>query len=141
MNNIKNFKNWKNIQNSLLDNANTYIYQYPVTDVDCQKSYYEIHILYCFKNTDILTAKASLFKCTEKKTGKNGIVFERKCILEGQPVFECVNTAANAIKLKQWKKLREDLKVDQLVYDANGTTYKVVKQTNKDTCKSNNTKK
>jgi len=43
--------------------------------------------------------------------------------------------------MKKWKKLPENLKVGQLVYDANGTTYKVVKQTNKDTCKSNNTKK
>ena len=40
--------------------------------------------------------------------------------------------------MKKWKKLPEDLKVGQLVC-ANGTTYKVVKQTNKDTC--NNTKK
>jgi len=40
--------------------------------------------------------------------------------------------------MKEWGKLPEDLKVGQLVC-ANGTTYKVVKQTNKDTC--NNTKK
>ena len=40
--------------------------------------------------------------------------------------------------MKEWGKLPEDLKVGQLVC-ANGTMYKVVKQTNKDTC--NNTKK
>lgn len=96
MQNIKNFKDWTNVQEAYSGDVN--IFQFSVPNI-YYYSYYEIQILYWAEDTDILTAKASLFKCTEKDTGKNGILFERKCILEEQPVFECVNTAANAVKL------------------------------------------
>ena len=101
METIKNFKNWTNVQKAYSSNKsyrfNTYIYQCAAPNIGSEV--FEIQILYWAEDTDILTAKASLFKCVEKDTGKNGIVFERKCVLEEQPVFECVNTAANAVKL------------------------------------------
>lgn len=101
MQSIKNFKDWMNVQEANLGiRFNTYIYQYFYEAPNMKRqSYYEIQLLYWPEDADILTAKASLFKCTEKENGKNGISFERKCILESQPVFECVNTAANDIKL------------------------------------------
>ena len=53
---------------------------------------YEIHINYWLHNTDILTAKATLYIIGDWVIS-DGVVTERECLLHEQPVFECINTA------------------------------------------------
>lgn len=59
---------------------------------------YEIHIIYHSHDTDILTAKSSLYIVGDwrDKDGKN--FFERECLLSEQPVFECINKALEDYK-------------------------------------------
>lgn len=80
MEHIKNLKNWKEVTKGL--------YRYVVAANAC----YEIHLLYHERDTDIMTAKASLFIVGDWNGG-NGIFFERECLLKEQPVFECLNCA------------------------------------------------
>ncbi len=55
---------------------------------------YEIHILYYSKETDILTAKASLYLVGEwKEEGARSFVLERELLLGERPVFECLSEA------------------------------------------------
>ena len=55
---------------------------------------YEIHILYYAEETDIITAKASLYLVGEwKEAGARCFVLERELLLGGQPVFECLREA------------------------------------------------
>ena len=60
---------------------------------------YEIHILYHAEETDILTAKASLYLVGEwKEAGARCFVLERKLLLGEQPVFECLREAKKDYK-------------------------------------------
>lgn len=79
---MNDLKNWTEVTRGL--------YRYVVAAKVC----YEIHILYHAHNTDILTAKASLFLVGEWR-GEDGVYFERECLLSEQPVFECL---AHAVK-------------------------------------------
>jgi hypothetical protein len=66
------------------------IYRYVIASKVC----YEIHVLYWQHDTDVLTAKASLFLVGEWQANIDGFVYlERECLLSEQPVFECLNTA------------------------------------------------
>ena len=60
---------------------------------------YEIHILYYAEETDILTAKASLYLVGEwKEEGARCFVLERELLLGEQPVFECLREAEKDYK-------------------------------------------
>lgn len=74
-------KNWKEVTRG--------IYRYVIAAKVC----YEIHILCHCLDTDILTAKASLFLAGDWHDKTNGSWFERQCLLSEQPVFECVEAA------------------------------------------------
>ena len=78
---MNDFKKWKEVTKG--------IYRYVVSAGAC----YEIHILYHDKGTDILTAKASLFITGDWSTKEQGSFFERECLLNEQPVLECLNAA------------------------------------------------
>ncbi len=54
---------------------------------------YEIHILYHFHHTDILTAKASLYLVGDWKNKVGANFFERECLLSENPVSSCLQTA------------------------------------------------
>ena len=75
-------KNWKEVTKGL--------YRYVIAASVC----YEIHILYHAENTDILTAKASLFLVGDWHSCKTSQSwFERERLLAEQPVFECLKAA------------------------------------------------
>lgn len=79
---MEDFKNWTEITQR--------IYRYVIAAGCC----YEIHILYYSRGSDILTAKANLYLVGDwhnKRTGDN--YFERECLMEHQPVFECLAAA------------------------------------------------
>lgn len=84
---IRELDNWYEVTNGL--------YRYVVAAKVC----YEIHILYWADDTDILTAKASLYlvgnwtripECTS--------FFSREILLAEQPVFECLKAAEKDYK-------------------------------------------
>lgn len=76
------FKNWKEISKGF--------YRYVIA----ANAAYEIQILFHDLGTDILTAQASLFIVGDWTSSKNGnSFFERECLLEGKPVFECLEAA------------------------------------------------
>lgn len=54
---------------------------------------YEIHIIYWESDTDILTAKASLYIVGDWRQYDGKSFFERELLLEEQPVFECLVAA------------------------------------------------
>ena len=54
---------------------------------------YEIHIIYWESDTDILTAKASLYIVGNWRQYDGNSFFERELLLEEQPVFECLVAA------------------------------------------------
>lgn len=83
--NLKDFSAWNEITKGL--------YRYVIAAGAC----YEIHILYHAKETDILTAKASVFIVADWH-GKDSNFFERECLLSEQPVFECVKKAVEDYK-------------------------------------------
>ena len=83
MTNIKNFEMWREVTKGL--------YRYVVAANAC----YEIHLLYHELNTDIMTAKASLFIVGDWLT-KDGSFFERECLMKEQPLFEYLNCAYEA---------------------------------------------
>lgn len=79
---MKDFKNWKEITLGL--------YRY----VLAPGAAYEIHIIYWDKETDIKTAKASLFIVGDWIDNKSGNqTIERSELLHEQPIFECLETA------------------------------------------------
>ena len=80
MENIKNLEKWKEVTKGL--------FRYVVAANAC----YEIHLLYHALDTDIMTAKASLFIVGDWNGG-NGSFFERECLMKEQPLFECLNCA------------------------------------------------
>lgn len=69
------------------------IHRYVISAGAC----YEIHILYHAKDTDILTAKASLYVVGDWNSNGQSF-FERECLLCEQPVFECVKKAVEDYK-------------------------------------------
>lgn len=65
------------------------IYRYDVVDIVC----FEIHIMYHAKDTDILTANASLYMTSDWINSKdNSEFFERKLLLNG-PAMACLDKA------------------------------------------------
>jgi hypothetical protein len=75
---VENLKNWTEVTKGL--------YRYVISANLC----YELHILYHSKDTDILTAKASIFIAGDWNSRNSGNFFERECLLSEQPVFECI---------------------------------------------------
>lgn len=78
---MKELKNWNEVTRGL--------YRYVVAAKVC----YEIHILYHADNTDILTAKASLYIVGNWYDKCGNSFFERECLLSEQPLFECLTLA------------------------------------------------
>lgn len=78
---MNNLENWNEVTRG--------IYQYVIAAKVC----YEIHILYWMDNTNILTAKASLYIVGNWRGRDGNSFFERECLLEEQPVFECIAAA------------------------------------------------
>ena len=74
---MNNLNNWKEVTKGL--------YRYVIG----ANIAYEIHILFWYHDTDILTAQASLFIVGEY----NGTKTERECILSEQPVCNCLEAA------------------------------------------------
>lgn len=76
------------------------LYRYVISAGVC----YEIHILYHDKETDILSANASLYVVGNwrDKEGKN--FFERECLLEKSPVIACLGKAIEDYK----ENIKED---------------------------------
>ena len=65
------------------------LYRYVVADSYC----YEIHVIYHAKDTDILTANASLYIVGDwTKVDNNSKVFERELLLNG-PLSACLEKA------------------------------------------------
>ncbi len=78
---MNNFKNWTEVTKGL--------YRYVIGANIC----YEIHILNWYFDTDILTAKASLYLVGDWKQSNGNSFFERETILAEQPVFKCLEAA------------------------------------------------
>lgn len=78
---MNDLNNWKEITKG--------IYRYVIAANAC----YEIHILYWDKNTDILTAKASLYIVGDWHSKECNNFFERECLLNKNSVFECLKAA------------------------------------------------
>lgn len=78
---ITDINNWKEVTRGL--------YRYVVAAKVC----YEIHILYHSHNSDIATAKASLYIVGDWYGEGGSSFFERECLLSEQPVFECLAAA------------------------------------------------
>ncbi len=74
-------KNWNEVTMGL--------YRYVIAPKVC----YEIHILFWNHDTDILTAKASLFIVGDWRSVELNSFLERECLLAEQPVFECLKMA------------------------------------------------
>lgn len=75
------FENWTEITKG--------IYRYVIVANCC----YEIHILYWHHDTDILTAKASLYLVGDWYERNSVSYFSRECLLAEQPVQECLMAA------------------------------------------------
>lgn len=78
---MEELKNWREVTRGL--------YRYVIAAGAC----YEIHILYHDHETNILTAKASLFVVGDWHTKNRSNFFERECLLSEKPVFECLKAA------------------------------------------------
>ena len=78
---MNNLENWTEITNGL--------YRYVIAANVC----YELHILYCFLDTNILTAKASVFLVGEWTNDRGESFFSREPILEENTVVECLSAA------------------------------------------------
>ena len=84
---IKELDNWYEVTNGL--------YRYVVAAKVC----YEIHILYWADDTDILTAKASLYLVGNwTRIPERVSFFSREILLAEQPVFECLKAAEKDYK-------------------------------------------
>lgn len=75
---MNNLENWTEVTKGL--------YRYVIAANCC----YEIHILHWDNDTDILTAKASLYLVGDYHARNRVSFFERTCLLAAQPVFECL---------------------------------------------------
>lgn len=85
---IKDFKSWVEITRGIF----RYVIAAGVS--------YEIHLEHHYADTDVLTAKASLYIagdwCPAVEEGEVGRdYFSRECLLEHQTVQECLEAAAN----------------------------------------------
>ena len=78
---MRDFENWTEVSKGF--------YRYVIGANVC----YEIHILYHAKETDILTAKSSLFIVGDWLDNNRQSFFERECLLSEQPLFECLEAA------------------------------------------------
>ena len=84
---IRELDNWYEVTNGL--------YRYVVAAKVC----YEIHILYWADDTDILTAKASLYLVGNwTRISEHKSFFSREILLAEQPVFECLKAAEKDYK-------------------------------------------
>lgn len=83
---MNELKNWNEVTRGL--------YRYVVAAKVC----YEIHILHWDFDTDILTAKASVFLVGNWIQSNENSFFERECLLAEQPVFECLEEAVRDMK-------------------------------------------
>lgn len=75
------FENWKEVTKGL--------YRYVIGANVC----YELHILHWDFDTDILTAKASVYLAGDWTQSDGNSFFEREPILMNHPVFECLEAA------------------------------------------------
>lgn len=78
---MKDLKNWTEVTRGL--------YRYVIATKVC----YELHILHWDYETDILTAKASVYLVGNWTQSNGNSFFEREPILTEQPVFECLEAA------------------------------------------------
>ena len=78
---MKDLKNWAEVTRGL--------YRYVIAAKVC----YELHILHWEFDTDILTAKASVYLVGNWVQSNGNSFFEREPILTEQPVFECLEAA------------------------------------------------
>ena len=84
---IKELDNWYEVTDGL--------YRYAVAT----KVAYEIHILYWADDTDIFTAKASLYLVGNwTRIPERASFFSREILLAEQPVFECLKAAEKDYK-------------------------------------------
>ena len=84
---IRELDKWHEVTNGL--------YRYVVAAKVC----YEIHILYWADDTDILTAKASLYLVGNwTRIPERISFFSREILLAEQPVFECLKAAEKDYK-------------------------------------------
>lgn len=74
-------KNWTEITKGL--------YRYVLSTNVC----YELHILHWDFDTDILTAKATVYIVGDWRQSNGNSFFEREIILAERPVFECLEAA------------------------------------------------
>lgn len=72
------------------------LYRYDVSDDCC----YEIHIMHHAKDTDILSANASLFIVADWYTGSDHSFFERRLLLNG-PLMACLGKMVEDRKEKK----------------------------------------
>ena len=78
---MRDLKNWTEVTKGL--------YRYAISDDCC----YEIHIMHHAKDTDILTANASLFIAADwYTTNSDSSFFERRLLLNG-PLMACLEKA------------------------------------------------
>ena len=75
---MTHLKNWNEVTKG--------IYRY-VIGANCA---YEIHIVFWDHNTEILTAKASLYVVGEWRSETGQPYTERECLLSEQTLFECL---------------------------------------------------
>lgn len=78
---MNNFKNWTEVTKGL--------YRYVIGANVC----YEMHILHWDFETDILTAKASVYLAGDWRQSNGNSFFEREPILLERPLFECLEAA------------------------------------------------
>lgn len=78
---MTNLNNWKEITKGF--------YRYVIAANVC----YELHILHWDFDTDILTAKASVYLAGDWRQENGNSFFEREPILTERPVFECLEAA------------------------------------------------
>ena len=78
---MKDLKNWTEVTRGL--------YRYVIAAKVC----YELHILHWDFETDILTAKASVYLVGNWVQSNGNSFFEREPILTEQTVFECLEAA------------------------------------------------
>lgn len=75
---MNNLEHWTEVTKGL--------YRYIIAANVC----YELHILHWDRDTDILTAKASVYLVGEWHQTNRNSFFEREPILVERPVFECL---------------------------------------------------
>lgn len=83
---MKNLDNWCEKTKGM--------YRFVISACTC----YEIHILHHDKDTDIMTAKASLYIAGDWYETNGAGYFERECMLNEQPVFVCIEKAIEDFK-------------------------------------------